>query len=355
MHPDPSLPAVPHRRVPGRTAGQRRSGSRCWTAPRSPGASGEPMFLDVTSLLAEAVAGGLRDELPITIGGRYGLSSKEFTPAMVQAIYEELGLDSPRPRFTVGIHDDVTHLSLDYDPTLDLENPETLRAVFYGLGSDGTVGANKNTIKILGSSEDTFAQGYFVYDSKKSGSRTVSHLRFGPHPIHAPYLINQAGFIGCHHWSILERVDVLEFARPGTVLLLNAPYGAGGDLASAAPAGSAQDHRAGDQGLRHRRRQGRARRRAGQPHQHHPADLLLRHLRRPATRQGHREDQGRDHQDLRPQVRRRWCARTTRPSTRRWPSCTRWRCRTSPRRITGSSRRCPPTRPSSCARSPRPC
>ncbi|MBB1511808.1 pyruvate:ferredoxin (flavodoxin) oxidoreductase [Tessaracoccus sp. MC1627] len=189
------------------------------------GASGEPMFLDITSLLAEAVAGGLRDELPITIGGRYGLSSKEFTPAMVQAIYEELGLDSPRPRFTVGIHDDVTHLSLDYDPTLDLENPETLRAVFYGLGSDGTVGANKNTIKILGSSEDTFAQGYFVYDSKKSGSRTVSHLRFGPHPIHAPYLINQAGFIGCHHWSILERVDVLEFARPGTVLLLNAPYG----------------------------------------------------------------------------------------------------------------------------------
>ena len=192
---------------------------------KEPGASGEPMFLDVTSTLAEAVAGGLRDALPVTIGGRYGLSSKEFTPAMAQAIFDELAADKPKPRFTVGIHDDVTNLSLEYDPTLDMEHPETLRAVFYGLGSDGTVGANKNTIKILGSSEDTFAQGYFVYDSKKSGSRTVSHLRFGPHPIHAPYLINQAGFIGCHHWSILERVDVLEFARPDTVLLLNAPYG----------------------------------------------------------------------------------------------------------------------------------
>ena len=192
---------------------------------KEPGASGEPMFLDVTSTLAEAVAGGLRDALPVTIGGRYGLSSKEFTPAMAQAIFDELAADKPKPRFTVGIHDDVTNLSLEYDPALDMEHPETLRAVFYGLGSDGTVGANKNTIKILGSSEDTFAQGYFVYDSKKSGSRTVSHLRFGPHPIHAPYLINQAGFIGCHHWSILERVDVLEFARPGTVLLLNAPYG----------------------------------------------------------------------------------------------------------------------------------
>ncbi|MBB1509731.1 pyruvate:ferredoxin (flavodoxin) oxidoreductase [Tessaracoccus sp. MC1756] len=192
---------------------------------KEPGASGEPMFLDVSSVLGEAVANGRRASLPQMIGGRYGLSSKEFTPAMVQAIFDELGSEHPRPRFTVGINDDVTHLSLDYDPTLDLEDPETLRAVFYGLGSDGTVGANKNTIKILGSSEDLFAQGYFVYDSKKSGSRTVSHLRFGPHPIKAPYLVSQAGFIGCHHWSILERVDVLEFARPGTTLLLNSPYG----------------------------------------------------------------------------------------------------------------------------------
>ncbi|AQP48030.1 pyruvate:ferredoxin (flavodoxin) oxidoreductase [Tessaracoccus aquimaris] len=192
---------------------------------KEPGAGGEPMFLDVSSALAEAVASGRRASLPTVIGGRYGLSSKEFTPAMVKAVFDELGAESPRPRFTVGIHDDVTHLSLDYDPTLDLEDPETLRAVFYGLGSDGTVGANKNTIKILGSDEDTFAQGYFVYDSKKSGSRTVSHLRFGPNPVKAPYLVSQAGFIGCHHWSILERVDVLEFARPGTTLLVNSPHG----------------------------------------------------------------------------------------------------------------------------------
>ena len=192
---------------------------------KEPGASGEPMFLDVTSVLAEAVASGRRAALPTVIGGRYGLSSKEFTPAMVKAVFDELDLDDPRPRFTVGIRDDVTHLSLDYDPSLDLEDPQTLRAVFYGLGSDGTVGANKNTIKILGSDETTFAQGYFVYDSKKSGSRTVSHLRFGPNPIHAPYLVNQAGFIGCHHFSILERVDVLEFAREGTTLLINSPHG----------------------------------------------------------------------------------------------------------------------------------
>ena len=192
---------------------------------KEPGASGEPMFLDITSVLAEAVSTGRRENLPVVIGGRYGLSSKEFTPGMVTAVYDELAAESPRPRFTVGINDDVTHLSLDYDASVDLEDPQTLRAVFYGLGSDGTVGANKNTIKILGSSDDTFAQGYFVYDSKKSGSRTVSHLRFGPNPIKAPYLVNRAGFIGCHHWSILERVDVLEFARPGSTLLINSPHG----------------------------------------------------------------------------------------------------------------------------------
>jgi pyruvate-ferredoxin/flavodoxin oxidoreductase len=193
---------------------------------KEPGAGGEPLFLDVTSALAEAVGAGRRASLPMVIGGRYGLSSKEFTPAMAKAVFDELAADAPKPRFTVGIHDDVTHLSLGYDPSLDLEDPETLRAVFYGLGSDGTVGANKNTIKILGDDDKTFAQGYFVYDSKKSGSRTVSHLRFGPNPIRAPYLVNKAGFVGCHHWSILERVDVLEFARPGTTLLINSVHGA---------------------------------------------------------------------------------------------------------------------------------
>lgn len=191
---------------------------------KEPGAGGEPLFLDVAAALGEAYAAGRLQHLPKIVGGRYGLSSKEFTPAMVAGIYAELAKDSPRPRFTIGINDDVTHLSLDYDPSVDLEDPATLRAVFYGLGSDGTVGANKNSVKIIGAIENTYAQGYYVYDSKKSGSRTVSHLRFGPNPIEAPYLVSKAGFIGVHHWSILERVDVLEFARPGTILLINTPY-----------------------------------------------------------------------------------------------------------------------------------
>ena len=192
---------------------------------KEPGSGGEPLFLDVSSALAESVATGRREVLPKVIGGRYGVASKEFTPAMVKAIYDELTKETPKPRFTVGITDDVTNLSLEVDPTFDLSDPKTLAAVFYGMGSDGTVGANKNTIKILGSREGTYAQGYFVYDSKKSGSRTVSHLRFGPNPIQAPYLVGQAGFIGCHHWSILQRVDVLQFARKGATFLINSPYG----------------------------------------------------------------------------------------------------------------------------------
>ncbi|PIE98470.1 MAG: pyruvate:ferredoxin (flavodoxin) oxidoreductase, partial [Propionibacterium sp.] len=192
---------------------------------KEPGSGGEPLFLDVMGAFSKAHSAGELTHLPRLIGGRYGLSSKEFTPAMVVAVFDELAKKKPKPRFTVGIKDDVGFMSLDYDPSIDLEDPTTHRAVFYGLGSDGTVGANKNTIKILGSSPETFAQGYFVYDSKKSGSRTVSHLRFGPNPIKAPYLVNQAQFIGCHHWSILERVDVLEFARPGATLLINSPYG----------------------------------------------------------------------------------------------------------------------------------
>ena len=201
---------------------------------KEPGSGGEPLFLDVTAALAEAVS-WQREHLPRIIGGRYGLSSKDFTPAMAVAVFDELAKAAPRPRFTVGIKDDVTLLSLDYDPTIDLEDPATKRAIFYGLGSDGTVGANKNSIKIIGEETPNYAQGYFVYDSKKSGSRTTSHLRFGPDPIKAPYLVNKAGFIGCHHWSILERIDVLEYARPavydaegervgGTTLLLNAPF-----------------------------------------------------------------------------------------------------------------------------------
>ena len=197
---------------------------------KEPGASGEPLFLDVVSTVGEAYSRGEIANMPKVVGGRYGLASKEFTPGMVVGIFDEIAKASPRPRFTVGIDDDVSLTNIDYDKDFDIEDPATTRAVFYGLGSDGTVGANKNTIKILGSTnpegrdEPFYGQGYFVYDSKKSGSRTVSHLRFGPDPIKAPYLISKADFIGCHQWSILERIDVLAFARKGTILLINSPY-----------------------------------------------------------------------------------------------------------------------------------
>ena len=188
---------------------------------KEPGSHGEPLYLDVLAALSESWAEGSRSVMPRMIGGRYGLSSKEFTPAMVAAVFEELACERPRRRFTVGIADDVSGTSLPYDSSLDIEAPETVRAVFFGLGSDGTVGANKNTIKILGDEADLHAQGYFVYDSKKSGSQTVSHLRFGPRPIHAPYLISAASFVGCHQYSLLERAEVLARAAPGATLLLN--------------------------------------------------------------------------------------------------------------------------------------
>ena len=190
---------------------------------KEPGSSGEPLFLDVVAALAEATTGGERAVLPLVTGGRYGLSSKELTPGMVAGVFAELAREQPRRRFTIGITDDVSGLSLPYDPSLDIEPPGTVRAVFFGLGSDGTVGANKNTIKILGA-ENLNAQGYFVYDSKKSGSQTVSHLRFGPEPIRAPYLVQQAGFVGCHHFGLLDRVDVLGLAAPGATLLLNCAH-----------------------------------------------------------------------------------------------------------------------------------
>jgi pyruvate-ferredoxin/flavodoxin oxidoreductase len=188
---------------------------------KEPGSLGEPLFLDVLATLSESHADGEREVMPRVIGGRYGLSSKEFTPAMVAGVFEELGRERPKRRFTIGITDDVSGTSLEYDASLDIEPPETVRAVFFGLGSDGTVGANKNTIKILGSEEDLHAQGYFVYDSKKSGSQTVSHLRFGPEPINAPYLISQASFVGCHQFGLLERAEVLDRAAPGATVLLN--------------------------------------------------------------------------------------------------------------------------------------
>jgi pyruvate-ferredoxin/flavodoxin oxidoreductase len=190
------------------------------------GASGEPLYQDVVTVLAEAVSEGRLTAMPRIIGGRYGLSSKEFTPAMVKAIYAELKKPQPKNHFTIGINDDVTHTSLDYDATYNIESDNVTRALFFGLGSDGTVGANKNSIKIIGESTDLYCQGYFVYDSKKSGSQTVSHLRFGPEPIHAPYLIQSASFIACHKFDLVEKVEVLRDAARGAVFLLNSPHAA---------------------------------------------------------------------------------------------------------------------------------
>jgi len=189
---------------------------------KEPGATGEPLYQDVVAALSEGMA---RGEQPLVTGGRYGLSSKEFTPAMVKGVFDELLKDAPKNHFTVGIVDDVSGTSLDYDPNFHIEMPDTVRCVFWGLGSDGTVGANKNSIKIIGEETDNYAQGYFVYDSKKSGSVTISHLRFGPKSIHAPYQIGQANFVACHQFSFLERFDILKFASPGAVFLLNSIYG----------------------------------------------------------------------------------------------------------------------------------
>jgi pyruvate-ferredoxin/flavodoxin oxidoreductase len=186
---------------------------------KEPGAIGDPLFLDVVAALNE-----YRQLRPRVVAGRYGLASKEFTPGMVKAVFDELSKPNPKPHFTIGINDDVTRLSLDYDADFSLEEPDVVRAVFFGLGADGTVGANKNSIKIIGEDTPNYAQGYFVYDSKKSGAVTISHLRFGPRPVRAPYLIKHAGFVACHQFDFLDKYDVVGYAVPGAVLLLNAPY-----------------------------------------------------------------------------------------------------------------------------------
>ena len=192
---------------------------------KEPGSLGEPLYQDVLSVYMERYAANPAAGIPRVIGGRYGLSSKEFTPAMVKAVFDELKKPEPRNHFTIGIHDDVTHTSLAYDPEFSTEDPRTVRALFYGLGSDGTVGANKNSIKIIGKGTENFAQGYFVYDSKKAGAITVSHLRFGPDPVRSTYLISRASFVACHQFQFLDRIDVLAGAESGATFLLNAPYG----------------------------------------------------------------------------------------------------------------------------------
>ncbi|MEA5551030.1 pyruvate:ferredoxin (flavodoxin) oxidoreductase [Anabaena cylindrica UHCC 0172] len=187
------------------------------------GSAGEPLYLDVVTAIYE---GWKKTTFPKIVGGRYGLSSKEFTPAMVQGIFDNLTQIKPKNHFTIGINDDVTFTSLNFDANFSTEPDNVVRAMFYGLGSDGTVGANKNSIKIIGEGTDNNAQGYFVYDSKKSGSMTVSHLRFGSGKIRSTYLIDKANFIGCHHWGFIESIDILKAAAPEATVLLNSPYDA---------------------------------------------------------------------------------------------------------------------------------
>ena len=190
---------------------------------KEPGAVGEPLYQDVIASVVEAWPQDLAT--PKVIGGRYGLSSKEYTPAMAKAALDELKQAQPKRHFTVGIVDDVTRSSLAVDQDFDTEPDDVTCAVFYGLGADGTVGATKNSVKIIGENTPLHAQGYFVYDSKKSGAVTISHLRFGPRPIESTYLIRQADFVACHQFEFMSKLDVLSVARPGATFLLNSPYG----------------------------------------------------------------------------------------------------------------------------------
>jgi len=193
---------------------------------KEPGATGDPLYQDVTTALAEAQAEGISPFAapPRIVAGRYGLSSKEFTPAMVKAVFDEIAKPAPKRHFTIGIIDDVTHLSLPWDPAFRTESDDVSASVFYGLGADGTVGANKNSIKIVGQETDLYAQGYFVYDSKKSGAITISHLRTSRRPIRSAYLVNRANFVACHQFEFVDKIDVLEPAVPGAAFLLNAPF-----------------------------------------------------------------------------------------------------------------------------------
>jgi pyruvate-ferredoxin/flavodoxin oxidoreductase len=203
---------------------------------KEPGAAGEPLYQDVVTALSECWAErmsplplgeGTDGSMPKVIGGRYGLSSKEFTPAMAKGVFDELNKEKPKKHFTAGINDDLTHLSVDYDPHFSTEADDVTRAVFFGLGSDGTVSANRNSVKIVGENTPLHAQGYFVYDSRKAGSVTTSHVRFSPRPIKGSYLVHRANFVACHQFHFLERIDVLSMADPGATFLLNSPYGPG--------------------------------------------------------------------------------------------------------------------------------
>ena len=270
---------------------------------KEPGAVGEPLYLEMVAALAERMDDARPPfaHAPRVIGGRYGLSSKEMTPSMVKPIFDELASDRPKRHFTVGIYDDVTHLSLPIDTSFERPRPAgEVQALFIGLGSDGTVGANKASVKIIGEGTDLNVQGYFVYDSKKSGSVTVSHLRFGPEPIRSTYLIDKADFVACHQFGLLSKVDVLEHAKRGATFLLNSPYGPRRGLGSTPGKRAAEPRREGDRPLDHRCLRGRGRGRHGHPDQHRHAALLLPAVGRAPARRGHLPDQGFRGQDLRP-------------------------------------------------------
>ena len=222
---------------------------------KEPGAPGDPLYLDVMTALGEARADGQSPfaHEPRVIAGRYGLSSKEFTPAMVKSIFDELDKKTPRRHFTIGIVDDVTHTSLTWDTSFRTELSEVSTSLFYGLGSDGTVGANKNSIKIIGKETDRYVQGYFVYDSKKSGAITVSHLRSSPQPIRSTYLVDRAGFVACHQFEFVDKIDMLENAAPGAVFLLNAAGGCRRRVGQSSPGNAATTRGEEDPLFRHRR------------------------------------------------------------------------------------------------------
>ena len=263
---------------------------------KEPGAYGEPLFLDVVATLAEAATNGLRDPgaLPRVTGGRYGLSSKEFTPAMVKGVFDELEREAPKPRFTVGIVDDVTHLSLQPDNDFELSKPEgDVAAVFYGLGSDGTVGANKNTVKIVSEQSDLHAQGYFVYDSKKAGAMTTSHLRFSRQPIRSTYLVEKADLVACHQFGFLFTQDVLGRGQAGRDCAAQRAVSPRRGVGHAAGAGSAVHRGQAAEGPCHRRAPAGRRDRPPWAHQHRHAAVLLRSLGHPAPGPGHCCGQGR--------------------------------------------------------------
>ena len=223
----PPVPAVLGRAISSPLCPPPSRPSPCWTAPRSPAATGEPLYMDVVTAISEALSTG---KLPFKPSPRSSAAAtasprRNSRRPWSRASSTKLAKPHPKNHFTVGIIDDVTHTSLDYDPEFSTEDPKTVRALFYGLGADGTVGANKNSIKIIGEDTDNYAQGYFVYDSKKSGAVTISHLRFGPKPIRSTYLITKANFVACHQFTFLERLDVLKCAQPGAIFLLNSPYG----------------------------------------------------------------------------------------------------------------------------------